>query len=265
MNLLQDLDYYELTLDSAQASISRNSTNPLNWPSFPLTTSILKVRGFKILEAQIPFSFNSINATNNTFQIRPFSNPNSPIGPYVFTIPPGNYGIDSLLIVLNAVDSPYTVFSYSQTTNLFTVQRNDLINPNFYLDFPDSLLAGMIGFNKGTTQSSSSTIVAPQVSSLTGSFSVYINSKELGPLINFYTPDSSTAVFKSSKIGKIPLNGAAGTVTYWQDTNPFGWFDLRGKKLASFVDFYLTILGSDIPLDLNGKSFSLKIGLLTEN
>jgi hypothetical protein len=65
-------------------------------------------------------------------------------------------------------------------------------------------------------------------------------------------------------MAKIPINCNSGEVSYWQDPDPQKWFDVENLNVLNQVDFYLSLgnTTAEIPLKLNGVSFSLKLGIL---
>lgn len=88
-------DYYEFAIDSLDNTGSGSGGfSALNWPSFfvggknPLT----RVKGMKILSAEIPFSYYVFTLANNSFEVS-----TSASGPWsLVSIPPGNYTKDTI-------------------------------------------------------------------------------------------------------------------------------------------------------------------------
>ena len=114
--------YFEIVLDSLDASVATSTGNTaLDWPTFQLATPVPNLAAVKVLEVQIPFSFYTINSSNNTFTLTD----TTPLTNAVITIPVGNYNtttlISTLTTQLNAAGSGgvYSV-TYSGTTGLFT-------------------------------------------------------------------------------------------------------------------------------------------------
>jgi len=121
--LNDSLKYYEFQLDSLDASGSNSgAVESTDWPLFLLggKTPLSNVAAFKIIEAQIPFTyyvFNSVNTDNTATNLARWTltefGPGAG-GPYYPKIAIGNYaGGDALATALqtaiNAVSSGYTV------------------------------------------------------------------------------------------------------------------------------------------------------------
>lgn len=68
------------------------------------------------------------------------------------------------------------------------------------------------------------------------------------------------------QIAKIPVNCNANNLITWKDPDPQKWFKFRQMQSLSNFDFYLTLgnTTSQLPLQLNGLGFSLKLGILKE-
>ena len=70
--------------------------------------------------------------------------------------------------------------------------------------------------------------------------------------------------YAGPQMAKIPVNVGSGSVIFWQDPDPQKWFDVENLPILNQLDFYLTLgnTTTQIPLQLNGLSFSLKLGVL---
>jgi len=124
-----------------------------------------------------------------------------------------------------------------------------------------------IGFPGGVTSSISNVITSPNVILLSGANYVYVNSNSLGNLTNMYLPQGAVNLGGGNsgpQMAKIPINCNSGEVSYWQDPDPQKWFDVENLNVLNQVDFYLSLgnTTAEIPLKLNGVSFSLKLGIL---
>lgn len=68
--LSDSLRYNEFEFDSFSAVTPFNGTSSaLDWPLYTIGKPLNNVAGLKIIEAQIPFTYYTINSTNNTFKV----------------------------------------------------------------------------------------------------------------------------------------------------------------------------------------------------
>jgi hypothetical protein len=274
-----DLEYYEYYFDSSDTTVGYSGGTSLNWPLFENGRPLTNVAAVKILEVQIPFSYYVIHSKNNTFILY-----EQTLNTLTVTLPIGNYTTSTFIPILQTalntaslnggLSNTYTV-TYSQPTMKYTISSTDPVG--FSLGFGDDNDTGnvnprlWIGFNAGRVYSNGSTLVAPNVQQLTGPNYLYINSYALGPLCQTYLPVGTDNLGNNGGLGpqmcKIPVTVNAGGIIEWQDPDPSKWFPLENLTNFAFVDFYLTMGNNSIPkpLDFNGLSFSLKLGVLTNS
>lgn len=265
-------DYYEFAIDSLDNSGSgTGGVSALNWPSFyvggknPLT----RVRGLKILSAEIPFSYYVFTSKNNTFEL----SANGTSGWVTVSIPPGNYTKDSILPVLKTIiegvlPGTMTVTYNSSTMKLFF--SGGAVGFGVFFRFAEDVLVSprfWLGFNAGVTGFAGvGSISAQNVALLSGPNYLYINSTLFGQLTNNYLPtsNSSTNGNTGPQIAKVPVTCDSGEIIYYNDPDPQKYFDIGDSNSIQKIDFYLSIGTSEDVLDLNGLSFSLKMALLLE-
>lgn len=260
------LEYTELNLDSFDAASSANSgvADSSSWPLFYYTSRNENVVGVKVLSASIPFVFYPISSANNTFTYTEGATP------YTITIAPGNYTGTTLASALQTaiqVRSAGFTVSYSTTTLLMTFTHNTATAWSIYFPTRDSLYSFM-GFKPQTLYSASgigSVIVSPYVARASGPDYLYLNSRKLGPFINFNLSDNSATGGDFPGLCRIPINASYGSTIIYEDPDPEKYFDLfLGNQFDSF-DFFLT-LGADqsqVPLDMRGVSWSIKLAILS--
>ncbi len=292
--LNDSLKYTEFEFDSLVAENSLDSQYfTTDWPLFLLGKPLTNVAAIKVIEAQIPFSYYVFSSTNNTFTLTETVS-GVPASATV-TIPVGNYTSTTILpalktalqaaSVVNGNSFTYTV-TYSTTTMLITITNNDTINGDtFTLTFGSGLYdLGQtnprlwLGFSGGANTSSPVTgttagtaiLIAPSVINLTGPNYLYVCSRFLGPMTKLYLPAySQLGVYGAGadgpQIAKIPMGVGVGGVENWQDPDPQKWFDLENLTNMAQIDLYCVLgtASSQIPLDFNGQSFSIKLGVLT--
>lgn len=284
--LNDSLKYFEFQLDSLDASASNSQgVASTDWPLFLLggKAPLSNIAAFKIIEAQIPFTyyvFNSVNTDNSATNLARWTltevGPGAG-GPYYPKIAVGNYtGGDALATQLqtaiNAVSTGYTVVYNSTLQKLvFTCSKAGVTS--FSFTFGTATNSGnknprlYIGFPGGTTSSVGLTLTSPNVILLSGANYVYVNSNALGNLTNMYLPQGAVNLGGGNsgpQMAKIPINCNSGEVSYWQDPDPQKWFDVENLAVLNQVDFYLSLgnTSGEMPLKLNGVSFSLKLAIL---
>lgn len=280
-------EYKEFSLDSLDADGSFTTASAsTDWPRFTIAGSgpLENVAALKVLEAEISFSWDVFNSINNTFTIT-----ESVGGTKTITIPVGNYTSAAIATALT------TAFVTAGTTATYTVTylglRNRLVftsstNNSFYFSFgagynipgvqPNSGNKNprlFIGFPPGDTSSipvgGVQVLTSPNSLLLSGPNYVYLNSTKLGSDMDLFLP---TGAFNlgggksGPQIAKIPVNTNQNGMITWKDPDPQKWFKFRQLQSLSNFDFYLTLgnTTSQLPLQLNGLGFSLKLGILTE-
>lgn len=286
--LNDNYEYFEFSLDSldADSAYSSNSSST-DWPVFTVAAKgpLQDIVAIKILEVQIPFSYYVFNSVNNTFTITETTG-----GTKTITIPVGNYTGDSLASALQTAfvtagtTATYTV-AYVSNTSVLTFTSNSNSNI-FSFNFGAGLgIPGVqpnsgnknprlwIGFPPGTTNSYSNgtvqAITSPNAVLVSGPGYIYVNSVRIGSDVNVYLP---TGAFNlgggkaGPQMAKIPVNTNPGGIIVWQDPDPQKWFKYDQLQTLNGFDFYLTLgnTTSQLPLKLNGLSFSLKLGVLKQ-
>jgi hypothetical protein len=278
------LRYYEFELDSLDASGSKAAgVAATDWPVFLLggKQPLTNIAAIKILEVQIPFSWyvfvpeNTQPNANGTQWTLNETGGVSNVYPIIVT---GNYQggpalATALQSALNAVSSLYVV-TYNASTQKMTFTTTKAGVTAFSFSFGAPTNSGntnprlYMGFPGGTTVSTGLTMISPNIPLLSGPSYLYVNSSSLGPLTNLYLPQGAFNLGGGNagpQIAKVPVAGNSGDVLFWQDPDPQKWFDLENLSLLNQVDFYLTLgnTTTQLPLKLNGLSFSLKLAILT--
>lgn len=291
--LADSLEYLEMQLDSYDAATSvAANVKPTDWPLFYLGKQLVNVAGMKIIEVEIPFSFYVFNQANNVFTI---SIPSQSIAGLPVVIPVGNYTAESLATVLAQrlqaavlalvplYPGIFTV-TYSGGASVPSTGKFTFTLANGGADEPWSMAFGsqgdngnfsprlFLGFNSGVSPSTfvpgtGNVIQAQNVSQVTGPSYLYLNSRRLGSLANLYLPTGASNIGNGTtgpQIAKIPVNVQPGGTIFWQDPDPGKYFDFENVMNLSDLDLYLTLGNSSnqVPLQLNGLSFSVKIGFL---
>ena len=284
--LNDSLKYYEYQFDSLDATTSNASgVAKTDWPLFLLggKQPLTNIAAFKILEVQIPFSWyvfnreNTLPNANNTQWTLIETGGSSSGVPLYPLIQIGNYSggdalATALMAALNGVSSGYLVTFDSQLQRfVFVCNKAGVTSFSFTFGAPTNSGNNnprlYIGFPGGTTTSIGNLIVSPNVVLISGPNYIYVNSAAIGQLTNLYLPQGAENLGGGNsgpQMAKIPVNVSSGNVIFWQDPDPQKWFDVENLPLLNQIDFYLTLgnTTTQIPLKLNGLSFSLKLGVL---
>lgn len=281
--LSDSLKYTEFEFDSLQAQNSLNTQYyTTDWPLFLLGKPLSNLAALKILQVEIPFSFYVFNSSNNTFYL---SESTGSQGPFLVTIPVGNYSTQAPTSILTALGTALTnasaggsnAFTYTVTYNAL-VQKLTVTSSNasvFTLSFGSSLYDKgwtnprlWLGFSGGFNVSDGGGVLnAPSVIQLTGPNYMLINSIALGATVKLYLPaDYETGGLLAADgppCCKVPINVQPGGIVYWQDPDPTKYFDLENQMNLAQVDFYCSLGDNPAVVDFNGNSFSIKLGILT--
>lgn len=268
-----NLMYVELAVDSfdataAAGSLWKNTSSPaseliFSWPKFYWTEKSPEIVGMKIISAEIPNVWDAVSLANNTFIYTAAGVDN------VITVPVGNYSGAALAANIQAsiaaISAGFTV-TWNASTSSFTFTQALAIA--WSLTFSSkATMYYILGFIAGTTTSATgagSSITSTVIANLTGPYYLYLNSRILGPLINFNLSDGNAAAAGGPQIARIPITVNKGSIIFYQDPNPDFFFDFFMKNAFETFDLYLS-LGSDqdqTPLDMKGAPWSVKIGLL---
>lgn len=266
-------EYIELAVDSFDATapggqLWRNSSSPANqlvfsWPKYYWSEKSPDIIGLKVISAEIPNVWDVISLGNNTFVYTVGGVPNT------ITIAVGTYTgaalATALQTAISAISGGFTV-TWNATTSRFTFTQ--ALAVAWSLSFPTkATLYMIIGFVAGSTNSATgagSAITSSVIANLTGPYYVYLNSRILGPLINFNIADGNAAASGGPQICRIPVNVNKNAVIFYTDPNPEVFFDLFSQDLLNSFDLYLSA-GSDqeqTPLDMKGVPWSVKLGLV---
>lgn len=274
-------DYTEYSFDSSQATVPAVSTAAIrDWPQFIFGRVLKDIAAIKILEVEIPFAWYVFNSTNNVFNL--IENGTSLSVGVPVTIPIGNYNATTLAAALATAltaASPglftYTV-TYNNSTGKFTFSNNDP-GATAQFSFSNSVsimnhdLRDYLGFLQNVTINSSTgpnpTLSSSGPASVTGPNYLFVNSNTLGPVVQLYLPvGNGTNGNLGPELAKVPINTQPGGIIFWQDPDPQKWFDVGAVNNLDRIDIFLrlgSIFNGQSPLQLNGQSFSIKLGVLS--
>jgi hypothetical protein len=159
---------------------------------------------------------------------------------------------------------PVTPFSFSfgAPSGIPGVQPNSgNKNPRLYIGFPPGITTSEL--NGGGRYE----MWTPNCELVSGPNYIYINSSKLGSDIDQNLPAGAFNLGGGKagpQIAKIPVNVNPGGIIYWQDPAHEYFFTYDQLQSINSFDFYLTLgnTTSQIPLQLNGLGFSIKLGII---
>lgn len=290
--LNDNFSYHEFELDSSQfITLGNSGISGLNYPVFSIAGKqpLKNIAAIKILEVQIPFSWYTLTSamgatiSNPSFVL--YVDSGAGIGTGLVQLTPGNYDANTMAAhlqsrlnaaavaaaaVYGGAAVTFTV-AFNFVTQKFDISRAALPAYAYQFEFGTNPLTSpyqLLGFNPGLSgyfpTANTSSVNVAQIS---GPNYLYVNSNTLGPLCNVFLPGQSTTLSgnKGPQIAKIPVSVSPGGVIFWSDPDPQKWFDVENLNSLTRADFYLSIGTNPAVLDLNGLSFSLKLGVLLWN
>lgn len=252
---------------------SRAVNSNYNEPIVELKSPINDVVGACIMSANIPFTYYTIDSTNNTFVLQSTT----------VTIPAQTCNANNFTYVLaNAV----TAASVSGAANFGFIVDNtttqliiyNTAGTSFTIDFTASTAASeALGFaaasytstlhstliSGGTTvygnddvalNSSYHVLVSPFAANLTGPGQIYVHDKILGPAMNGAITNESNY---GDIVGEVRVNtNYQGIITY--DNIAPAMYECQTPSIKK-LQLYLTLGSRTTSLDLQGQKFQVKI------
>lgn len=241
----------------------------------------------KILEVQIPNSWYVFNDKNRSFLFREGGG-----DALTVSMPIGNYTADEVadnlaaLLTANSQNLFHYSVDYDEHLNKFIIYNNSGLssipftfafgagpetaypnsgntNPRLWLGFPPGATSSQTYESGGRGD----VMVAPNCQLSSGPNYLYLNSNEIGPSVDVFLPRGAVNLgggLAGPQIAKISITDNSNGIIYWSDPDPQKWFKFDSLRTLNSLDMYLTLgnTTSEIPLKLNGLSFSLKIGIL---
>jgi hypothetical protein len=280
-NQISQYEYFEYCLDSANCTQSQSSGyTSKNWPNFKFAQVLKNVEYLKILEVMIPRE-NLINANQEPITLTEDYGLGSQVI-ITFFILAGVYPTNesfaaSLEFQFNYQSDQfgrqyiYTCV-YDTGTQLLIIKSSST-NP-FSVRTTDVQVAQIIGFNVNTAIVSYDYNLQETVFGLYpmtvdfGRLFYFVNSLTLGTLTDLVLPDNGIFTDNGSsngpQIALVPYTPNSNTgITTWIDPCPEKWFNIKNFNINSGLDFFISSSTNPMePLNLSGRSFVLKLGLL---
>lgn len=239
-------EYNEIHLDSRQAD-NRGEPDGQTHPRFAITPPIPFAIGVKVLSAQIPFSWDIVTPTNNSFSVDGVS----------YSLPTGTYTLTSLLDTFNnlvAASSPTVVLGYNERTGALTIQDTALTSASIpgTLEIPPTGPVNMFGLSEPSVIAitKDATDLPGQVN-VTGSNYALLTSAALAGRLSKNIRINGETTPHPVVLAKIPVTVNPGTVVLYNDSSPGYCFDMSMETLQN-ID--LMLLNGDDFTPLNIKS-----------
>jgi hypothetical protein len=211
----------------------------------------------EIISIEIPYTFYTINATNNVLII----NLENDLTDYVVTIPPGSYGISMYTQVLqglleNDVDSDFLVL-YNRQTFKITITN---ANKAFRFKAEGTTMADIIGLiineDFPLDGSTLNTALMPKTINLAGTKYIFVKSIRL-VRPNVYRPYDSSE--RDDILYKLSITGGPGQIMVDKVNLP-DLFKYGVRQNIEQMDFQLVDEYGDV-IDLNNQAWSLTVKL----
>jgi hypothetical protein len=186
---------YVTNANPGQALVSKTNGNPFQCVAI-LGNRHRAVRTAALKDAQIPIAFYNIRAPYNSITLNSV----------VYTVPPGNYNIASLIATLNGiVTQAVATFNYSSTTSRVSLVSN---SGQIIVGVPTLSLGFFLGFTNGQTVSASNM-------SINATNCYIIN---FDTYINIWVGELGTSSLDPIQVTyKVPIEGASGTITQYTE------------------------------------------------
>jgi hypothetical protein len=268
-------EYFEISTDNYDAYVSGGTTwigsaSPINeivysWPKFYWNEKNPDIVGFKVMEVSYQNVWDTVNTINQTFVYTIGGAPTTvvvPVGYYT-----GATLAASLQTLLSAITVGMTVTFNTTTQGFVFTQTISALPWSLTFSSKKSMYfhMGFLPVSVNSAVGAGSTVVSTLIANPEGAKYLYLNSRSMGPLVNFTLTDGNNNSSGGPFIAKIPATVAKNGYASYIDTNPTMFFDFfEGSNFETF-DLYFT-LGSDQdqnPLDMKGSNWSVKLGFIS--
>lgn len=241
---------------------SRKRLNPTTETSsnftFSFNRNVHRITEIVLTSIQIPYSFYSINATNNVLTFNDDA--------LFITLVPGNYTSTSLTLALKQlIDSAFgdttTVVTFSYSTYKITITRGVAFSVDSYTDVPQSTLSNILGF--AITTATAISVTGINVINISGPNYINIVSNFLTKPIDHKVLYINSSY--SNVLATIPVTvGPGNTITsFYQVSEPIRFSYKYSILTTSIIDFKITDEYGNI-LNLNGLDIDIQFYFITE-
>lgn len=257
-------NYIEIHLDTQFADnkpdVTLSTARPIPpiHPEWTLSPPVSDVLGVKLLTAQIPYTADVVNSTNNTFS--------TDVGQY--DIPVGNYNVTELLAALNALtidpgqaNAPYLEWSYVSRTGSLAARSLDGTDHSLVLG--EASPVGLFGLGGPETLT-----ITPDGTSIPGILNVsgpnyfLLTSRAIASRIHANVRVNGTHSPNPLILAKIPNTVNPGGVLLYTDPSPGYAFDMNLDQLTT-IDLQLLRGDTLQPVEFKAP-WSVTLAVLTQ-
>lgn len=261
-----------------------------NFADVQTNESIQDVLAVSVLEAQVPYTFYTINKTNNLLYMRERATGSSApptTDPYTtVTIVSGNYNSGNIGTAIQAaiaaagltgnysvsfsiISGKLTIASSNRLfdilTALPTLPASSWDDAPGWLPYCCCTPIGLEFYNRHN-YINVSLLTFPNVVSLSGPSWVMLRGTfGVGGADNLILCDDGTVANLGNVLAAIPVNTVPGSTITWRNNAPRGGFFHVSAPTIETARFWLTSGDDDTPLDLNGQPFQFKLGFLVKS
>lgn len=247
-------DYKELHLDSRDADISNTF----------IIDGALNIKKIFLTEMAMPFSWYTTNSNNNKIDFM------EGITPVTAIIPIGNYDqisiIPAIKTAMELVSPGLATFSLSINVITFKLTITSTVTFSLLFGTGTNLLqsaSDLMGFSAVDTLSALSHI-GTGIINLTGELYIFLKLEQtLSP--GNYNNGINTSINSLDRqiLAKIAVNSNPGDIVYYkpQTIIPI----TISKNIKDVINGFKILLTfrDNIPIDLNGKNWNIKLGIIT--
>ena len=263
--------YHEWFVNAAKYRYG-NLNKPQVIPSYRLRD----ITAISVLEAQIPYTFYTINANNNLLYMRPYSG-STGLGVLTLTIPPGNYTSTTIgpaiVAAVSAGITPIFASNFSVTYSTLTGKLSFTHSTNFFdLLFASggpNQCAAPLGFDIRSPVDFvavpvGTPLVAPNTIALGGPSYLFIRgSMGLSDGDMVVCQESEDNKYGGNLLAMVPINTVPGGTITWKNMAPRGGFFNFSSASIEEGTFWVTTGDDNTVVDFNGHPFQFKIGMLS--
>ena len=255
----------EVYVDSTQSA--QNSSQNANHTYFTFNLGIQQIVGFRIVNVEVPGSYNAISAVNNNFFVSVGGG-----APTAIKLTPGNYNVTTFTTMLIAVlAAAFSSGTWTSSVDSNTGQLLLQYTGNYYtISFPkyDSA-ASVLGFsrfnNNNTFASSGGTnkLTSPYTVNLSGPNYLFLNTTLAQEYSQYTFPIGVPSPNVAARV-PVQVTPGAGQTTFWTNPNP-NFFLFDPVDVTTFEFYWRTPDDSTVDVDFNGQGFSLTCAVLLRN
>lgn len=221
----------------------------------------------RIGSAEIPYTFQLINSSNNTISFTYVRNVTT--STLTITIPPGNYNVNTLITTITGLLTPLMVagitwnITYNRNTGYITFGFTppDIVNTVLTFQSISTIMSGCLGYASiplgsfGLSGGVAITITSTQNVNLSQINALYIRSENIKQLQNFESivvKSDISDILAKIQIAILPMN-----MIEW--INPTDLFVKVSNKFFDNINLYVTNNLSYDDVTFNGLSWSCRI------